>query len=1799
MTDFARLGLAFESDGVEVANQRLDAVTDKAIKAEGAANRLESSSRKAGVGMKDMASAGSNLERTLISDAKALSDLKNSADMVTAAELRTAAAHAKIAASSKLTGTELLNLSRQFSDIGVTAAMGMNPLMILIQQGPQLTETFASAAKRGLGFSAVMREAAGALWLAVAPIAPFVAGAAAIAAVLGGGLLVAAHEANVEHKDFANTLGLTADQLEKVKNKSITMGDVLSGTFKHIGDSLKSEFAGPLKWLSETFEKIMKGIADGMTWAITHGVAVFSAGIAMIGKIFTTLPQIVGDATISAANAMIGGIQTAINAAIGAINKLIGGANEILGRAGLKFQLPGLDPLNIAKLQNPFAGAMKAVGEAGGKAFDKGLTSSSQWLMDNGKYVLDAAGKRIKAEAGKDKSSNSNGAQGPANDYAQRLEALDAQLAQAKASELQAQLSITKDVKARQALEHQILSAQGEAKMAQIKKQIADNEAAKDAGKITATEAATLKAKLMQLAWAEVAVGAAQGQAIDEKAMEALRKQEFSRRENAIQNQIDLLSSEAATKEFASQRLPIDRHILELQKQLARIKLEEILASTNSTDAEKAIAAAKLATLNLVNDNKMQAAVGGVLSNFKTLESSVGSFAAAFKAHDWASATQSLDKAITDIKVAFGPGGTFGSKLGAVAGIGQAVGSAVGGTAGSTISGLASGAMLGFQFGGPVGAAVGAVVGGIAGLFSGNSAEKKAKQQAAAAAAEKEAARLAQVAADKRSLELQIMELSGDAAGALAAKRADELKAMDASNRALAEQIYALQDAKDAQDKLNAKIAAFNEAWLTDAEKIAPVQAEVAAAFDKLGIAGLSTQEAFKTLVQSIDTSSKAGKELYAALLDVAPAFKNASDYAQQLTDTLTKSAEDALAAANDNLTAANDLVSRAQTALKAAYDKEASSITARINAAASAADAARTALRTAYDAEVAGIKQRVDDAKSLVEAARADLRTAYDAEITAMQARVDTATAAASASVDTLRKAYNAELDALQARVTLADQAVSSATAALRSAYDAQITAMQDRVSQATSALSSARDILKAAYDKELTALEDRVTRAVSLSDAARAALRSAYDSEVATLSEATTKAKAVTDAAREALKTAYNTEASALTETISKMRDFTKSIRDFRKQLEVGAIANLNPIQQYSASRAELVRIAQLAKAGDSDAMSKLQGTIESFLSASKVASTSSLQYERDLAFARLAIDQAATTADATASVAEQQLAELKSQVSGLIDISDGLQTVNGSVVSVKDAVAALRAAMADEATAKAVADSGKAQLDATVVGLLNVDASVKTVAQAAADLRAALLEEAAATAARDTGKAQLDATVSGLLAVDTSVKTVAEAVLMVQAAIAEQTAAQAAQTSGKALLDATVGGFLNLSTATTSVSDAMAALRAAIDEQSAAVANQALQKAALDAQAAGFLDLSTSMVGFADALAAVKAAIAEQTAAQVAQSTGKAQLDATIGGLLSVDASVKTVAQALADFQAATLAQSVTQAQADAQTAALNASVAGLIDVSDHVQSVQDAIDALNAAMADKALAESQLAALNAQVGGLLDVNNSVLSVGQAIFNLQGAVAQQAMAQMAVASAQQALLTQQAAAAAAAAAAQAASNQAVANALAALAAKAAAEASAPATPAAPSVDWASYLAHYPDVKAEYDRNMASSKGVAYLKTLGIGSATDFAAWHYRTYGQSEGRTPYAMGGIMTRPMTLGESGIGGEAGPEGIVPLVRTSKGLGVNTAGSNKELIDEIRALRAEMSRGADASEGTHKVIKNVTSGGSAMKTTVAS
>ncbi|MFD1189756.1 phage tail length tape measure family protein [Phenylobacterium conjunctum] len=302
MPDIASLVVKVDATQAQGASAALERVAAAGGRAEAQAGRLGSSSARAASSLAEMGqavreadAAMSEMVRETARVVQAQTEIATGWEGVAAAwhendfvrEYQTATgALDKSRGAAKLTANEMLNLSRQFSDIGVTAAMGMNPLMILVQQGPQIADTLSLAAQRGVSASEAFKIMAAEAWGAVAPIAPFVAGAAALAAVLGGGLLIATHEINKANGDLTKGLGLTEKQMEKVKNKGVTMGDVLKGTFKYVAESLSREFAPQLEWMHKALSATYQFMLNATKAAISAIVGAWGGVGAAISAAF-------------------------------------------------------------------------------------------------------------------------------------------------------------------------------------------------------------------------------------------------------------------------------------------------------------------------------------------------------------------------------------------------------------------------------------------------------------------------------------------------------------------------------------------------------------------------------------------------------------------------------------------------------------------------------------------------------------------------------------------------------------------------------------------------------------------------------------------------------------------------------------------------------------------------------------------------------------------------------------------------------------------------------------------------------------------------------------------------------------------------------------------------------------------------------------------------------------------------------------------------------------------------------------------------------------------------------------------------------------------------------------------------------------------------------------------------------------------------------------------------------------------------------------------------------------------------
>jgi hypothetical protein len=392
-----------------------------------AVDKLKASVNPLGAAMdkfnRQMAEADRLFEKGAISAieyTQAVSVLTERMEANMAMQGRMVVAHSRGGKAARVQAGEMLNLSRQFADIGVTAAMGMSPLMILIQQGPQIADIFAGMAARGLNVSTAMRAMAAstmtamramaaATMAAAAPFAPLIAAAAAVAAVIGGSLAIAANKINKDVGDLTKGMGLTAEQMERVTKKSVTMGDVAVGVFKVLGEDLRNFFApfttfigDKFKELTQVLGQMAKELAQVLgqmaevflnnTWFMIKTTAGSLVGLFQgVKASFSLLGPAIGDITTQAMNFVIAALEGALNNIRAKINILISMANAAAAAVGITAKLPTLPEMALGRLDNKNLGAASKAGEAFGTAFNKGMASTMK-SMDKG---LEAYGDRV------------------------------------------------------------------------------------------------------------------------------------------------------------------------------------------------------------------------------------------------------------------------------------------------------------------------------------------------------------------------------------------------------------------------------------------------------------------------------------------------------------------------------------------------------------------------------------------------------------------------------------------------------------------------------------------------------------------------------------------------------------------------------------------------------------------------------------------------------------------------------------------------------------------------------------------------------------------------------------------------------------------------------------------------------------------------------------------------------------------------------------------------------------------------------------------------------------------------------------------------------------------------------------------------------------------------------------------------------------------------------------------------------------------------------------------------------------
>lgn len=468
------------------------------------------------------------------------------------------------------------------------------------------------------------------------------------------------------------------------------------------------------------------------------------------------------------------------------------------------------------------------------------------------------------------------------------------------------------------------------------------------------------------------------------------------------------------------------------------------------------------------------------------------------------------------------------------------------------------------------------------------------------------------------------------------------------------------EDATKGLDIFTNQIKFFRENFLTEAERLAPVQENVNKTLSKLGtefpglgISANMTREQFKKLVQSItNLSEKPSQELLAKLLAIQTSFDTVADAAEafdkriraleiQLLETSGQTFEAIIRKRLDTINAlTTDEEKSLQRVIYAQEDRQ------------KVQKLELELLQATGFAYEATVLSREKELLALSESERVLKRLIYAAQDKAKtdSLEIELLDAQGNATESTRLKRIQ-ELKGL----SLTDQALKLRIYRLqdeRKIIEAQAT-MEEKI---YTLLGKKSEALAISRKKEMD----------STDEALRPGLAYIYALE----DEATL---------REELTNAYEKQRTSVKDTITSIKDSIKALKDYKNSLLLGDLSPLTPEQKYNQAKQEALRLAAVASStavteaerqAQKDALDKLPSATDSWLQASRVLYASSASYTKDFDLASSILDNIGTKLEGQLSDAEKQLNEIEKS-------NEFLNTINDNTRNAADILADLRLA------------------------------------------------------------------------------------------------------------------------------------------------------------------------------------------------------------------------------------------------------------------------------------------------------------------------------------------------------------------------------------------------------------------------------------------------------------------------------------------------------------------------------------------
>ncbi|KPH62994.1 phage tail length tape measure family protein [Novosphingobium sp. ST904] len=266
----------------------------------------------------------------------------------------------RMGGSAKLAGHQMQNLVYQLNDVVVSLASGQKPMTVFMQQGSQIGQI---AMQAGVGIGGMARAVLGlaASAAAAALTNPYLLAAAAAAGIAFGAfkMFQSSVKQSGELDRYAQSLGLTAKEMEKLGPVGITAGDVMRGLWRTISDGLNlgPVFSSLKEWAVWAFQKVLE--VGKISIAVIY--AGWIGGFGAIRAVWQALPGVIGEAAVGAANLAISGIEYLANKAIAALNWLASWVNPVLDRVGLA-TISQIETVALPRMENSFAGSTARMG---------------------------------------------------------------------------------------------------------------------------------------------------------------------------------------------------------------------------------------------------------------------------------------------------------------------------------------------------------------------------------------------------------------------------------------------------------------------------------------------------------------------------------------------------------------------------------------------------------------------------------------------------------------------------------------------------------------------------------------------------------------------------------------------------------------------------------------------------------------------------------------------------------------------------------------------------------------------------------------------------------------------------------------------------------------------------------------------------------------------------------------------------------------------------------------------------------------------------------------------------------------------------------------------------------------------------------------------------------------------------------------------------------------------------------------------------------------------------------------------